>query len=158
MLKIIGFSVSCFLISGLIFVGSSSANMDCVAETSLPDDLTTVSPSSDIPENLTRFLGIWVGAWRDKGHDALCHRLVVKSVDASGAIKGIYSFGTDSGWNIAQRNFHEVDGQITDGKLALRPFRNGSKASYWFADDNLRGSFITKKGLKSDIAMTRQSQ
>ncbi|MBC8337648.1 MAG: hypothetical protein H8E39_03060 [Alphaproteobacteria bacterium] len=134
----------------------SMAAMDCVAETPLPNNLAMTQPASDVPQALARYVGTWVGAWQDRGGDALCHRLVITSIDAAGRAYGIYSYGTYAGWNISRSNFFKVQGDIFDQKLVLVQFPSGNQARYWFSGDNLHGLYETSRGQTSDIVLTRQ--
>ena len=144
------------LMFGTIDVQPSKAAMDCVSETPLPSDLAMTSPTSDVPQANARYVGVWVGAWQDQGRDALCHRLVISSVDADGAVEGIYSSGTYAGWNISRSDYYNIQGRIFDGKLVLAQFPSGSQARYWFSGNDLQGLYETSRGQTSDIVLRRQ--
>lgn len=129
---------------------------DCSAETPLPQSVAIIPPTPSVPEDQARFVGSWVGVWQDRGQDALCHTLVVKSVWTDASAEAIYSHGRYRGWNIHQADYYEVPGAIKDGKLVLA-FRTGSKATYWFDGEKLKGHYETSRGSTSDIVMIRRT-
>lgn len=136
----------------------SNAAVDCIAETPLPSNISTRKPADNVPQAMARYVGTWVGAWQDRGRDALCHRLVITSVDAAGKVHGIYSNGVYAGWKISRPNYSKVQGSILEGKLVLDRFPSGNQAHYWFSGEALAGVYETGGGLISKITLRRQQE
>jgi len=136
----------------------TKAAMDCVAETPLPSNISTRTPADNVPKAMARYVGTWVGAWQDRGRNALCHRLVITSVDVDGKVHGIYSNGVYAGWKISRPNYSKVQGSILKGKLVLDRFPSGNQAHYWFSGAALSGLYETSGGLISSITLRRQHE
>src|SRR6266851_5010129 len=65
---------------GLTLGTQAAAARECHRETPLPADVRLSAPGPEVPEAMARFAGAWIGAWLDKGSEALCHTLIVEEV------------------------------------------------------------------------------
>jgi len=65
---------------GLTVGTQAAAARECHRETPLPADVRLSAPGPEVPEAMARFAGAWIGAWLDKGSEALCHTLIVEEV------------------------------------------------------------------------------
>ena len=81
---------------GLALGTPAAEAKECHRETPLPADVRLIAPGPEVPEAVARFAGAWIGAWLDKGQEALCHTLVVEEVFANGYARVIYSHGTSA--------------------------------------------------------------
>jgi hypothetical protein len=66
------------VVIGLALATQPATAKECHQETPLPADVRLIAPGSEVPEAVARFAGAWIGAWLDRGRDALCHTLVVE--------------------------------------------------------------------------------
>jgi dienelactone hydrolase len=115
----------------------------------LPSDVKITPPASDVPENLSRFVGAWAhGAW----DDTLPHVLVVETVESTGRAAVVYAFGdlVEGGVN---RGYRRVTGRIV-ADLLMFDLREGTSVVYQHAGDSLRGTY-TSRGGRSTVTLTR---
>lgn len=144
---------------GLVLVSQVPVAKECHRETLLPAEVRVSSPGSEVPEAVTRFAGVWVGALRPsgilgdiyqlgrvligRGRFALCHTLVVEEVYANGIARVIFSLGTDyADRNLHQPNFWYITGRIVNGELPLQlPIPVRHKLAYRVVGEALQATF-----------------
>jgi len=154
MQNIVGISVVCITLAAYQTAAIATSDVvkgNCIDQTPLPQPVPMNQPSEDVPNEISRFFGVWSnGKWNEK----LCTTLAVTSVDAAGNAKAIYSYGTYAGWNIQQPNQFETSGEITNDRLRLETFGNGADVSYWFSDGKLKGTY-TRNDNTSYVTLTK---
>jgi CubicO group peptidase (beta-lactamase class C family) len=149
------------LVLALSVAATSEAAIDCRAATPLPDDLTLVAPTADVPESLARFAGAWSGAWRDpKGNEALCTTLVVEEVLGNGYVRVVYSVGVSPALGVRIPSFWRAGGRITEGVLRFRlPTIDRGALAYRFDGSDLTGTYsdegAVRLGRIADMAAMR---
>jgi hypothetical protein len=72
-------------------ITTAAAARDCRDETPLPPDVRLIAPAADVPADIARFAGVWVGPWKEAGADTLCATLVVEEVLPSGHARLVYN-------------------------------------------------------------------
>lgn len=112
----------------------------------VPETATVTAPGPNVPTEYAAFSGVWDGIWAD----CLPGKLIVTDVSATGAVKGIYSFGDCTKWRVKQGST-PVTGKIEGKTLTLAKLPNGAVVSYRLeADDGLVGSYevgdVTTRG------------
>jgi hypothetical protein len=83
----------------------------------LPDTLGMQSPGPDVPPEIARFEGAWIGTWHDDRHI-----LVVERVRADGRANVVFA-QSDSAFYGASREWWRDEARIVDGVLTLTGFR-----------------------------------
>jgi len=103
----------------------------------IPKTAMVTAPGPEVPSEYAAFSGVWDGMWAD----CLPGKLIVTDVDATGAMKGVYSFGDCEKWKVKQGST-PVTGQIEGNQLMLEKLPNGAAVSYRLeADGGLIGSY-----------------
>jgi acetyl esterase/lipase len=80
----------------------------------IPGDARVVPPSAAVPASQQRFLGAWVGRWRD----AVKHILIVESVQPDGSANVIYAYGVYPGLSI-RSGFRRLRAKISGDALTI---------------------------------------
>jgi|GEM_PF-2450673 len=77
----------------LILTGCAHKNeiSETAPQTPLPKDVRIISPSSDVPEEIAAFSGVWMGVWEGGGYRSPA-ALVVETI-SSAKVGVIYSWG-----------------------------------------------------------------
>jgi dienelactone hydrolase len=83
----------------------------------LPDTLGMQSPGPDVPPEIARFEGAWIGTWHDDRHI-----LVVERVRADGRANVVFA-QSDSAFYGASREWWRDEARIVGGVLTLTGFR-----------------------------------
>jgi dienelactone hydrolase len=83
----------------------------------LPDRFEMETPAADVPPEIARFHGAWIGTWHDDRHI-----LVVERVKADGHANVIFA-QSDSAFYGANREWWRDEAVIVDGVLTLTGFR-----------------------------------
>jgi dienelactone hydrolase len=83
----------------------------------LPDKFDIVAPSTDIPPEIARFQGAWIGTWHDDRHI-----LVVERVKADGHADVVFA-QSDSAFYGMNREWWRDEATIVDGALTMKGFR-----------------------------------
>jgi dienelactone hydrolase len=83
----------------------------------LPDTFEMESPAPDVPPEMARFQGAWIGTWRDDRHI-----LVVERVTADGRANVVFT-QSDSAFYGVNREWWRDEAKIVDGVLTLTGFR-----------------------------------
>jgi hypothetical protein len=77
---------------GLTLVAGPALAKDCTREMPVPADARLVPRAADVPDDVARFAGAWLGAWKNRdGSDGRCTALIVEEVFANGFARVIYS-------------------------------------------------------------------
>jgi hypothetical protein len=157
-----GFTIGHYLwvvsavVAGLTLSTQATAAKECARETPVPADVRLIAPGPEVPEALARFAGVWIGAWLDKGNEALCHTLVVEQVHANGFARVIFSEGTYVDWNIRLPDVWRVTGRIVDGELRFHlPVSERPKLAYRVAGETLQGTWEGSDGSTERVSLTR---
>ena len=116
---------------------------------SLPDDLKIVTPDTDIPEDVARFSGKWLG----KSGGILDHLLVVENIHDSQNIDAIYAWGTAPQWNIYKPGWQRFRGKIENKKLVLTD--GNVTITYEFISDKELDATYQKPGVYSTVKLTK---
>ena len=115
----------------------------------LPQKLDIEAPKRDVPAEIARFHGAWVGTWGDE----MRHILIVERVDATGNADIVYATGDyapASAWAAWER----FSGIIKDGTLTL--VRSIATAAYTFdGPDRLTATHTFRFGLMTAGVMAR---
>ena len=122
-----------------------------VCDTPMPGYKVTAPAASVVPDQ-ARFIGVWKGKWEDK----LCHTFVVMSIDAD-EVEVIYSFGVYEPWGIKAGGYGRYIAKFDGEMLRLPTFRNGADASYRFDGGVLTGRYVTKRGGVSYVRLEEAS-
>jgi dienelactone hydrolase len=83
----------------------------------LPDKFDMETPGPDVPPEMARFQGAWVGVWHDDRHI-----LVVEGVKADGHASVVFAV-SDSAYYGANREWWRGEATITNGVLTITGFR-----------------------------------
>jgi len=83
----------------------------------LPDKFEMETPAADVPAEMARFQGAWVGTWHDDRHI-----LIVERVKADGHASVIFA-QSDSAFYGMNREWWRDEAVIVDGVLTLTGFR-----------------------------------
>jgi dienelactone hydrolase len=83
----------------------------------LPDRFEMETPAADVPPEIARFQGAWIGTWHDDRHI-----LVVERVKADGRASVVFA-QSDSAFYGMNREWWRDDAVIADGVLTLTGFR-----------------------------------
>ncbi len=83
----------------------------------LPDKFEMETPAPDVPPEIARFQGAWIGTWHDDRHI-----LVVERVTREGHAKVVFA-QSDSAFYGANREWWRDDATIADGVLTMTGFR-----------------------------------
>jgi dienelactone hydrolase len=83
----------------------------------LPQKLEMQTPAADVPLEIARFQGAWIGTWHDDRHI-----VVVERVSADGHAKVVFA-QSDSAFYGMNREWWRDDAVIVDGALTLTGFR-----------------------------------
>jgi hypothetical protein len=124
-------------------ITTAAAARDCRDETPLPPDVRLVAPAADVPADIARFAGVWVGPWKEAGGaDSLCATLVVEEVLPSGHARVVYSHGTWEPLQIRFPSYLQAAGRIADGELRFAlPVIGGGPLAYRFTAGGLAGTY-----------------
>ena len=128
------------LVLGLLLVAAPALAKDCAREVPLPADARLVPRAAGVPDDVARFAGAWLGAWKNRdGSDGLCTALIVEEVFANGFARVIYGYGTDKAFDADVPNYRRATGRIADGALRfLLPSPGRPTFAYTFDDGKLR--------------------
>lgn len=83
----------------------------------LPDKFDMETPATDVPPNIARFQGAWIGTWHDDRHI-----LVVERVSADGHASVVFA-QSDSSFYGMNREWWRDEAQVVDGVLTMTGFR-----------------------------------
>src|SRR5258707_673985 len=83
----------------------------------LPDKFDMVAPASDVPPEIARFQGAWIGTWHDDRHI-----LVVERVRSDGHANVVFA-QSDSAFYGMNREWWRDEATIADGVLTMTGFR-----------------------------------
>src|SRR6266700_568682 len=83
----------------------------------LPDKFDIVTPTPDVPPEIARFHGAWIGTWHDDRHI-----LVVERVKPDGHANVVFA-QSDSAFYGMNREWWRVEATIADGVLTMTGFR-----------------------------------
>src|SRR5262245_56450107 len=83
----------------------------------LPDRFDMEVPASDVPPEIARFQGAWIGTWHDDRHI-----LVVERVQRDGHANVVFA-QSDSAFYGMNREWWRDQAKITDGALIMSGFR-----------------------------------
>jgi dienelactone hydrolase len=83
----------------------------------LPDKFDLQNPAADVPPNMTRFLGAWIGTWHDDRHV-----LVVENVTPDGHADVVFALSDSAFYNM-NREWWRDKATIVDGVLTMAGFR-----------------------------------
>lgn len=83
----------------------------------LPSAFEIEAPAPDVPLEMTRFLGAWIGTWHDDRHI-----LVVERIRADGHANVVFA-QSDSAFYGANREWWRDEATIVDGVLVMTGFR-----------------------------------
>jgi dienelactone hydrolase len=83
----------------------------------LPDKFEMATPAPDVPPEIARFVGAWVGTWHDDRHI-----LVVERVGADGHANVVFA-NSDSYFYDMNREWWRDKATIADGALTMTGFR-----------------------------------
>ncbi|BAM88471.1 exported hypothetical protein [Bradyrhizobium oligotrophicum S58] len=83
----------------------------------LPPAFEIEPPAPDVPPDMARFLGAWIGTWHDDRHI-----LVVERIRADGRANVVFA-QSDSAFYGANREWWRDEAVITDGVLVMTGFR-----------------------------------
>src|SRR5262245_4736320 len=83
----------------------------------LPDKFDMEAPAPDVPPEIARFQGAWIGTWHDDRHI-----LVVERVTADGHASVAFA-QSDSAFYGMNREWWRDEATIVDGALVMRGFR-----------------------------------
>jgi imidazolonepropionase-like amidohydrolase len=110
-----------------------------VAPEPLPDDVTIVVPTPDVPPAMAAFSGRWAGQWGQ----TLDHVLVVEKIDGQ-TVTFIYSWGVAPAWNITTPGFRRVHGTIGEDGVLRGTLGNGAEVAYTLSQDQqtLSGTYV----------------
>src|SRR5262245_43739898 len=115
----------------------------------LPSDLKIDTAATDVPANVSRFVGAWAhGAW----DDVLPHVLVVERVDNAGRAQVVYAVG-DYAEAQVNRGYRRVTGRIV-GDLMTFDLSERASVAYHIAGDSLRGTYTTSRR-RYTVTLTR---
>jgi hypothetical protein len=128
---------------GLTLAAGPALAKDCTREMPVPADARLVPRAADVPDNLARFAGAWLGAWKNRdGNDGLCTALIVEEVFANGIARVIYSYGVDPAFGADVPNSWRATGRIADGVLRfLLPAPGRPAFAFTFDDGKLNGTY-----------------
>jgi dienelactone hydrolase len=97
--------------------GAEPLTVDPETIVPLPDTFDMEAPGSDVPPEIARFEGAWIGTWHDDRHI-----LVVERVASDGRAKVVFA-QSDSAFYGASREWWRDEARIVDGVLTLTGFR-----------------------------------
>jgi dienelactone hydrolase len=97
--------------------GADPLTVDPETIVPLPDKFDMETPGPDVPPEIARFEGAWIGTWRDDRHI-----LVVERVTADGRANVVFA-QSDSAFYGANREWWRDEAKIVDGVLTLTGFR-----------------------------------
>ncbi|CAN5324337.1 hypothetical protein BH11PSE4_BH11PSE4_34540 [soil metagenome] len=83
----------------------------------LPDRFEIETPTPDVPPDMARFLGAWIGTWHDDRHI-----LVVERIQPDGHADVVFA-RSDSAFYAANREWWRDKATIVDGVLIMKGFR-----------------------------------
>jgi dienelactone hydrolase len=118
----------------------------------LPDKFDMEIPAPDVPAEITRFLGAWIGTWRDDRHI-----LVVEHVKPDGHANVVFA-KSDSAVYDSNREWWRDEATITGGVLTMTGFRtfryafDGPDRLYLTAIQNKSGGVTSGTLVRADVA------
>lgn len=112
-------------------------------EIALPNTVSIVNPSQDVPKHISQFSGVWTdGAW----DGILPHVLIVENVARDGGAVVIYATGDGPEWKLKPA-WTRTTGKIENSQLVIFLQDGKARALYRLeGDSRLIGSFETKRG------------
>ncbi len=96
---------------------AQSLTVDPESIVPLPDKFDMERPAPDVPSEMARFQGAWIGTWHDDRHV-----LVVERVNSDGHANVVFA-QSDSAFYNMNREWWRDDATITDGVLTMTGFR-----------------------------------
>lgn len=129
------------LLKNLTIVGCLAALGACAEQALKPAEIgpnvAIVAPAEDVPQDYAAFSGLWTGTWGAR----LDGKLAVQTVDADGAVKGVYAWGDHPKGRFSAGST-PVQGKIAGKVMTLNTFTNGAKVSYTMRGDGaLEGAY-----------------
>lgn len=106
-----------FSIGLLLFIQNALAQpltVDPESVVPLPDKFDMAPPTPNVPPEIARFYGAWIGTWGDDIRTIL----VVERVRPDGRADVIFAHG-DSAWYGTYREWWRTEAKIADGKLTI---------------------------------------
>src|SRR5262249_26871521 len=112
-----------------------------VEDVRLPGDVSVSNPQN-IPENIKRFSGAWVGAWGGQLH----HILIVESIMADGKANVVYAVGDNAA---VRRQWQRLGATIVGNMLFV------GAATYELTDDGKLDATYEANNRRSRATMSR---
>jgi dienelactone hydrolase len=109
--------VSALLLLGMCAAQAQPLTVDPESIVPLPKTLDMQSPAPDVPAEIARFHGAWIGTWHDDRHI-----LVVERVRRDGHAHVLFA-QSDSAFYDMNREWWRSEATITNGALILTGFR-----------------------------------
>jgi dienelactone hydrolase len=118
----------------------------------LPDKLDLETPAPDVPPEIARFHGAWIGTWHDDRHI-----LVVERIKSDGHADVVFA-KSDSAFYDMNREWWRDEATIVDGVLTMTGFRtfrytfDGPDRLYLTATQNKSGGVTSGALVRADAA------
>jgi hypothetical protein len=149
---------------GLTLVAGPALAKDCTREMPVPVDARLAPRAANVPDDVARFAGAWLGAWKNRdGSDGLCAALIVEEVFANGIARVVYSYGVDKAFGAEVPNAWRATGRIADGVLSVvLPSPGRPVFTFTFDDGKLKAKYrgegdgtLLRAGNLADIGCPR---
>ncbi|MBR1298080.1 dienelactone hydrolase family protein [Bradyrhizobium sp. AUGA SZCCT0042] len=135
------------LMNGMHGAQAQSLTVDPESIVPLPDKFDMETPAPDVPPEIARFQGAWIGTWHDDRHI-----LVVERVKPDGHAKVVFA-QSDSAFYGMNREWWRDEATIVDGVLTMTGFRTFRYA--FDGSDRLYMTATLKSGGVTSGAMVR---
>jgi dienelactone hydrolase len=106
--------IAAVFMSGMHSVGAQPLTIDPESIVPLPDKFDIETPPPDVPPEIARFHGAWIGTWGDDIRTIL----VVERLKPDGRANVIFAH-SDSAWHGANREWWRTEAKIADGALTI---------------------------------------
>ncbi len=111
------FVLSLLFLMSMHGAGAQPLTIDPESVVPLPPKFDMEAPAPDVPADIARFQGAWIGTWHDDRHI-----LVVERVSADGNANVVFAV-SDSAYYGANREWWRGKATIADGVLTMTGFR-----------------------------------
>jgi dienelactone hydrolase len=131
---------------------AQSLTVDPESIVPLPDKFDMETPAPDVPAEIARFHGAWIGTWHDDRHI-----LVVERVEPNGHANVVFA-KSDSAFYDTNREWWRDEATIIDGVLTMAGFRtfryvfDGPDRLYLTATQNKSGGVTSGTLVRADAA------